>query len=108
MFYRTWAGFVADCRSRRRKLNVARSLMLSSDRSTQRLYFGTWAGAARAAKERADHAEEGVYRTLMEGIESFAGMMASTDTTEDANSQQPVAFDSNGRPYPSAMPARRR
>lgn len=56
-----------------------------------------------------DHAEEGVYRVLIEGLESFAGMMAMAVTDEnEGDSAQPVSYDAQGRAYKSAMPARRR
>jgi hypothetical protein len=55
-----------------------------------------------------DHAEEGPYRTLMEGIESFAGIIARRpqDDIEVNNQQQPVLYDKRGRAYASAMPER--
>ena len=50
--------------------------------------------------------EPGIYRTLMEGIESFCAIGAGIERQEQ--SQQPVAYDRRGVPYESAMPARSR
>lgn len=49
--------------------------------------------------------EDGTYRVLMEGIESFVAVgLAREAETED---MQPVSYDKRGVPYASAMPARR-
>ncbi len=53
----------------------------------------------------ADHAEDGPYRILMEGLESFVGMMARAQPEED-DSADNVSYDKRGRSYKSAMPAR--
>ena len=56
-----------------------------------------------------DYAEEGPYRTLMEGLESFMGLVrsgAGEDKEDDEN--QNWAYDRNGNRYVSAIPARHR
>ena len=53
-----------------------------------------------------DQAIEGPYRTLMEGIETFAALGAKTEGREDED-QQPIAYDRRGVAYRSAMPAPR-
>lgn len=56
----------------------------------------------------ADHAEEGPYRLLMEGIESFLGLQRlSVASDDDMEDMQPTAVDAYGRRYRTAMPARR-
>ena len=73
---------------------------------TLRALTGGYCRAVRKGGGVADHAEEGPYRVLMEGLESFVGITAAIreDGAEDA---QPVSYDRQGRPYRSAMPARR-
>jgi hypothetical protein len=57
-----------------------------------------------------DHAEEGPYRLLMEGLESFVAILrsglAEKDETEDM--EQHYATDHLGRRYKTAMPQRDR
>jgi hypothetical protein len=57
-----------------------------------------------------DFAEEGPYRLLMEGLESFLAIMraglAEKDETEDTS--QPYATDRFGQRYKTAMPQRDR
>jgi hypothetical protein len=57
-----------------------------------------------------DFAEEGPYRLLMEGLESFLAIMraglAEKDETEDT--EQPYAIDRFGQRYKTAMPQRDR
>ena len=73
---------------------------------TLRAFTGGYCRAVRKGGGVADYAEEGPYRVLMEGLESFVGITAAIreDGAEDA---QPVSYDRQGRPYRSAMPARR-
>lgn len=54
----------------------------------------------------ADFAEEGVYRTLMEGIESFVGLLDIGALDEDQD-QRHNATTSGGRTYASALGHRR-
>jgi hypothetical protein len=51
-------------------------------------------------------AEDGPYKLLMEGIESFAGMMAAAEDDAEDDENQNYSFDRQGRRYKSAMPAR--
>ena len=53
-----------------------------------------------------DYPEEGPYRLLMEGIESFCGLLRAglADRGENGESEQPMAFTRDGRAYRSAMP----
>jgi hypothetical protein len=57
-----------------------------------------------------DYAEEGPYRLLMEGIESFLGMMRVFAARDEEEDDEPpnYAYDREGRRYLSAMPARER
>jgi hypothetical protein len=56
-----------------------------------------------------DYAEEGPYRVLMEGLESFLGMMARVEAREEGDDAEPnFSYDRQGRRYESAMPARGR
>jgi hypothetical protein len=48
--------------------------------------------------------DAGIYRLLMEAVETFCAIGAGLDKKPE--SQQPVAYDRAGRPYASAMPAR--
>ena len=53
-----------------------------------------------------DEAEPGPYRLLMEGVESFCGMMADTEPKDDMDTEQNYTYDKRGRRYLSSMPAR--
>ena len=50
----------------------------------------------------ADYAEEGVYRTLIEGLESFVGL-TETGQADDAAQDLNYQYASNGRKYLSAL-----
>lgn len=54
----------------------------------------------------ADHAEEGVYRTLMEGLESFVGLLELGHSTDDEADATLNAVTHDGRPYRSMLGAR--
>jgi hypothetical protein len=56
-----------------------------------------------------EYAEEGPYRLLMEGLESFMGLQRKGREAddEDENTQQPWGEDRHGNRYRTAMPARR-
>ena len=56
-----------------------------------------------------DYAEDGPYRLLMEGIESFAALMKQTlaDGAEEEDMEQNWAIDRAGRRYKSALPQQR-
>lgn len=73
---------------------------------TLRALAGGYCRSVRKGGGVADYAEEGPYRVLMEGLESFVGITAAfRDDGED--NAQPISYDRQGRPYRSAMPARR-
>jgi len=52
------------------------------------------------------HAEDGPYRVLMEGLESFCGLLVGGLDDEDADKGKNFQYDAEGRRYQSAMPAR--
>lgn len=52
-----------------------------------------------------ESAEDGVYKLLMEGLESFAGLLSVGSTDEDSNGRN-NAYTSAGVAYHSAMPRR--
>jgi hypothetical protein len=56
-----------------------------------------------------EYAEEGPYRVLMEGLESWCGMVSTRrDDNEDIDNRQPQRIDERtGRRYASAMPEAR-
>jgi hypothetical protein len=54
----------------------------------------------------ADYAEEGPYRLLMEGLESFLGLARAPAETGADVSDQPVRTDRYGNSYRSALPFR--
>jgi hypothetical protein len=47
-------------------------------------------------------ADEGIYRTMMEGLEAFAGTLTQLDADND--SPPNWAVDGQGRKYMTAMP----
>jgi hypothetical protein len=55
----------------------------------------------------ADAAEEGPYRTLMEGLEAFCGMLRQGVLDEEGEDAQPIAYNRAGMPYRSVMPPAR-
>lgn len=73
---------------------------------TLRGFAGGYTRSLRKGGQLTDHAEEGVYRVLMEGLESFAGM-AVGQPEEDEESEQPLATNRHGMTYRSALPQRR-
>jgi hypothetical protein len=93
-------------------------LMGQMHRGQPRLMVGTAAnwtlralsgGYAKPLSNRALAAAQpdtGLYRLLMEGIETFAALGAKTEGREDED-QQPIAYDRRGVAYRSAMPAPR-
>ncbi|HEX3982607.1 MAG TPA: hypothetical protein VHX12_02840 [Acidisoma sp.] len=65
-------------------------------------------GYARAINKQgmlADHAEEGVYRTLMEGLESTVGLLSARGGDDD-EAEKVYAWTPGGRRYLSALPQR--
>jgi hypothetical protein len=73
---------------------------------TLRGLAGGYSRAVARGGRLAEHVEDGPYRTLIEGIESFAGMMARADVDAEDEDAQGYSFDKHGRRYKSAMPAR--
>lgn len=69
---------------------------------------GLSGGYARAVGGRGlaeARAQDGIYRTLIEGLESFAGAGEKPDTASPAfTSPQPVAYTKGGMAYKSAIP----
>jgi hypothetical protein len=56
-----------------------------------------------------DHAEEGPYRVLIEGLESFCGMLGAGRAEDEEDDNEPnYRYSADGRRYLSAMPARTR
>lgn len=65
-------------------------------------------GYARAVTKQgmlADCAEEGIYRTLMEGLESTVGLL-SAYADDDGGGEKVYAYTPGGRRYQSALPQR--
>lgn len=56
----------------------------------------------------APEAERGVYRTLMEGLESLIGLQALGALDEDGVNEPRYATDAGGRTYASALPSAQR
>ncbi len=73
---------------------------------TLRAFAGGYTRGPRKGGGVAEHAEEGVYRVLMEGLESFVGMSAGSADDEDDDNGQPFDVTSGGIRYRSAMPRR--
>jgi hypothetical protein len=63
-------------------------------------------GRALVRGRLADYAEEGPYRLLMEGLESFLGLARAPAETGADVSDQPVRTDRYGNSYRSALPFR--
>lgn len=83
-----------------------RRVIVSSDAHwTLRAFAGGYARRLDGRGLADAEPEDGLYRVLMEGVESFVAVGQAMDETEE--SRQPVAYDKRGVPYASAMPARR-
>jgi hypothetical protein len=83
--------------------------ILVSERAawTLRALAGGYTRALRAGGGLTAEAEEGPYRTLMEGIEAWAGLMnASVEESEDDGGGT-FAYNRSGQRYKSALPERR-
>ena len=72
---------------------------------TLRAFAGGYSRSVRRGGGLADYPEEGVYRTLMEGLEGFAGITGGLQEQEELG-EQPLAFTRSGQAYRSAMPDR--
>lgn len=92
----------------RREIRGMAAFQISSDEdSAAHWTLNALAGGyARVVKDRgmlADYPEEGMYRTLMEGIESFAGLLHLGQTADDDDrSDLRYATNGQGRRYLSA------
>lgn len=96
---------------------VIRNLMQREHRGSPMLMVGAearWtlngfaAGYSRALEKggkMADYAEEGAYRVLCEGLESFAGVL-QTGAADDSREELSYAYANGGRRYVTAMPRR--
>lgn len=73
---------------------------------TLRAFAGGYSRGVRRGGGLTDEPEQGVYRVLMEGLESFAGMSAVLPEEDDGDTGQPIAFNKYGVPYRSALPQR--
>jgi hypothetical protein len=90
----------------REKQSMPMFLVSDQARWTLNALAGGYARVLKSGGILADHAEEGVYRTLMEGLESFAGraeLGRSTDEEADATLN---AVTHDGRPYRSMLGSR--
>jgi hypothetical protein len=85
-------------------------LLISSRASwTLRAFAGGYSRFVRRGGVLSDEAEPGIYRVLMEGLESFAGIVAARrDEQNTDDGAQPISYTRNGTPYRSAMPPSRR
>lgn len=82
-------------------------MLMVSDRAvwTLNAFSGGYSRVLLKQGQLADYAEEGPYRVLMEGLESYAGLLelGSTDEPGDARMN---AMSPNGRPYRSIVDGR--
>jgi hypothetical protein len=83
-------------------------VMVSSQATwTLNAFSGGYSRALLKAGQLADFAEEGEYRVLMEGLESFAGRL-SVGSPEEENDDRNYAVTADGRRYVSTLPQRGR
>jgi hypothetical protein len=91
------------------KLSRGQPAVVVSERAqwTLRAFTGGYSRSLVKGGGLADHADDGPYRVLMEGLESFAGMI-SHPKEEDEDDTTGVGWsrDKHGNLYRSAMPAR--
>lgn len=79
------------------------ALMVSSEATwTLRAFTGGYARALQKHGMLADYADEGVYRVLMEGIESFVGLLELGSPDEESHDRF-NATTAQGRPYRSMV-----
>ncbi len=83
-----------------------RVLVSTFARWTLRAMTGGYARPILRGGVAAAQPEPGIYTTLMEALESFAAVGTAAETSEE--DRQPVAYNRDGVPYRSAMPARAR
>lgn len=86
---------------RRQSRGMPALLVSSEARWTLNAFAGGYARALLKGGQLADFAEEGVYRVLMEGLESFTGLLraGSPDADDDTINYE---YTSDGRRYISA------
>lgn len=81
-------------------------LLISSEATwTLNAFAGGYARALLKQGVLADYAEEGVYRVLMEGLETLASLL-KTGSPDDENDGRNYAFTPGGARYVTAMPGR--
>lgn len=84
------------------------ALMISSNaKYTLNALAGGYSRALMKQGMLAEYAEEGMYRTLMEGIESFVGLLELGGSTDDDDGGRFNATTRDGRPYMSMIGNRR-
>jgi hypothetical protein len=82
-------------------------LMVSSEaRWTLNAFAGGYSRALLKQGQLAAYAEEGEYRVLMEGIESFAGRLHLGGSPDDQDDGRNYATAANGRRYLTTLPQR--
>lgn len=84
--------------------NLPALLVSSRARWTLNGFAGGYCRIVKKGGELGDTAEEGVYRTLLEGLESFAGLMRLEATDDDGGRN--YAVTARGQRYISAQPRR--
>jgi hypothetical protein len=90
----------------REKSGMPMLLVTDAARWTLNAFAGGYARVLLKAGVLADYAEEGVYRTLMEGLESFAGKLELGYSTGEEADATFNAVTHDGRPYRSMLGAR--
>lgn len=91
---------------RRQTRGMPALLVSSKARWTLNAFSGGYARAVLKGGLVSEIAEEGTYRLLMEGIESFAGLL-QIEATDDENSDRLNATTADGRRFFSVIPQRR-
>jgi hypothetical protein len=84
-------------------------LLVSSDATwTLNAFAGGYAHLMLKGGVLADYAEEGVYRILMEGVESYIALLELGNSTDEGDSGRLNAATRDGRRYTSMLGARGR
>ena len=86
----------------REKAGMPMIMVSDAARWTLNAFAGGYSRVLLKQGMLADYAEEGLYRTLVEGLESFVGL-TETGQTDDAASDLNYQYASNGRKYLSAL-----
>lgn len=66
-------------------------------------FIGGYARSLGRQGQLNDYADEGVYRTLMEGLESYVALLEMGRSTDDEDGDRFNAVTHNGRPYVSML-----